>query len=329
MNKRQRLEATISGNPVDRIAIALWRHWPGDDQRAEDQAAAHIAFQRDYDWDFVKVTPSSSFCLTAWGAEDRWEGSREGTRRYLDRVINEPEDWSRLRALEPSVGGLGSQLRCLGILQEAFGEDVPYIQTIFNPLAQAKNLAGNEALMVHLRQNAGHVHHALQAITDTTIAFIHEASQRGIAGIFYAVQHASHLLMTEAEYQVFGRPYDLQILAAASDLWLNVLHIHGAHGMFNLLADYPVQVVNWHDRETQPDLEMGLKKIKGAASGGISRDVLHSDDPGEALDQVQDAMQQTGGRRWMVGTGCVMFVTTPVGNIRKVRALAEDLKPAS
>jgi uroporphyrinogen decarboxylase len=329
MNKRQRLEATISGNPVDRVAIALWRHWPGDDQRAEDQAAAHISFQREFDWDFVKVTPSSSFCLTAWGAEDRWEGSREGTRRYLKRVISHPEDWSRLRALEPSAGGLGSQLRCLEILRDEFGDEVPYIQTVFNPLAQAKNLAGNEALMVHLRQNAGHVHHALQAITDTTIAFIHEAIQRGIAGIFYAVQHASHLLMTEAEYQVFGRPYDLQVLAAANSLWLNVLHVHGAHSMFNLLADYPVQVVNWHDRETQPDLETGLKKIKGAASGGISRDVLHGDDPDAALEQVRDAMRQTGGRRWMIGTGCVMFVTSPVGNIRKVRALAEELKPSS
>ena len=70
MNKRQRLEAAISGGKVDRVPIALWRHWPGDDQRAEDQAAAHVAFQSDYDWDFVKVTPSSSFCLDGWGVED-------------------------------------------------------------------------------------------------------------------------------------------------------------------------------------------------------------------------------------------------------------------
>ncbi|MBN1311260.1 MAG: uroporphyrinogen decarboxylase [Anaerolineae bacterium] len=325
MNKRQRLEATISGEPVDRVAVALWRHWPGDDQRAEDQAAAHINFQRDYDWDFIKVSPASSFCLTAWGVEDRWEGSMEGTRRYTKRVVEKPEDWSQLKVLEPSADGLGRQLQCLECLEESFKEEVPYIQTVFSPLAQAKNLASDDTLIVHLRQNAGQVHHALQVITDTTVAFIHEAKRRGIAGIYYAVQHASYLKMTEAEYQVFGRPYDLQILAAANELWLNALHVHGAHIMFNLLADYPVQFVNWHDREAPPDLETGLKKIKGAASGGISRDVLHNEDPEAALDQARDAMQQTEGHRWILGTGCVVLATTPVGNIRKVRTLADEL----
>ncbi|MBN1426896.1 MAG: uroporphyrinogen decarboxylase [Anaerolineae bacterium] len=325
MNKRKRLEATISGEPVDRVAAALWRHWPGDDQRAEDQAAAHICFQRDYDWDFVKVTPASSFCLTGWGVEDHWEGNLEGTRRYAGRVIETSDAWSQLRVLEPTAGGLGSQLRCLEILKDEFKQEVPYIQTIFSPLAQAKNLAGDNTLIVHLRQNAGQVHHALQVITDTTIAFIHEAKRRGIAGIYYAIQHASYVKMTEAEYQVFGKPYDLQILAAVNDLWLNTLHIHGSHIMFSLLADYPVQIVNWHDRETPPELENGLKKIKGAASGGISRDVLHRDDPEPAIQQARDAMRQTGGRRWILGTGCVVLTTTPIGNIRKIRSLVEEL----
>jgi uroporphyrinogen decarboxylase len=40
MTRRERLEATIAGLPVDRIAMALWRHYPGDDQRPADLAAA-------------------------------------------------------------------------------------------------------------------------------------------------------------------------------------------------------------------------------------------------------------------------------------------------
>jgi uroporphyrinogen decarboxylase len=327
MDKRQRLEATIRGEPVDRVAVAVWRHWPGDDQRAEDQAAAHIAFQREFDWDFVKVSPSSSFCLKGWGVEDRWEGTIEGTRRYTRRVVEKPEDWLSLKILDPVEGSLGEQLRCLALLRKAFKKDVPFIQTIFSPLAQAKNLAGQDTLLLHMRQNAGQVHHALQTIADTTVRFIHEAEDRGIAGIFYAVQHARYLFMSEAEYQVFGRPYDLQVLAAAKDLWLNVLHLHGSHTMFKLLADYPVQVVNWHDRESPPGLGIGLKEIKGAASGGVSRDVLHRDDPTEALEQAGDAFARTGGRRWVLGTGCVVLVTTPRGNLKKLRALAEELKP--
>ncbi len=327
MDKRERLAATISGEPVDRVAVALWRHWPGDDQRAEDLAAAHIAYQQQYDWDFVKVTPASSFCLKDWGTEDCWKGNLEGTRQYTKRVVSKPEDWLVLKVLDPREGSLGCQLSCLELLHQTFSDEVPFVQTIFSPLAQAKNLASEETLLLHMRLNAGQVHHALQTITDTTIRFINEAKSHGIAGIFYAVQHANYLKMSEAEYQVFGKPYDKQVLAAVGELWLNILHLHGDHSMFQLVADYPVQVVNWHDRESPPNLREGLKKIKGAASGGVSREALHNEAPELALGQAQNAFSETRGRRWILGTGCVTWVTTPIGNIRRLRILAEELKP--
>ena len=38
-SKRRRLEAAIAGETVDRLPVALWRHWPGDDQDAAALAA--------------------------------------------------------------------------------------------------------------------------------------------------------------------------------------------------------------------------------------------------------------------------------------------------
>ena len=46
MTKRERLEATMAGQAVDRPAVALWRHFPVDDRRAQELAAAQSAFQR-------------------------------------------------------------------------------------------------------------------------------------------------------------------------------------------------------------------------------------------------------------------------------------------
>ena len=40
MTKRERLEKTIHGEEADRVPVALWRHWPGDDQRAADLVEA-------------------------------------------------------------------------------------------------------------------------------------------------------------------------------------------------------------------------------------------------------------------------------------------------
>ncbi|MBC7814374.1 MAG: uroporphyrinogen decarboxylase, partial [Burkholderiales bacterium] len=77
MNKRERLENTFAGEPTDRVPVALWRHFPGDDQRAADLARSVVEFQQAYDWDFVKVTPASSYCTVDYGLQDEWQGANE------------------------------------------------------------------------------------------------------------------------------------------------------------------------------------------------------------------------------------------------------------
>ncbi|MCP4519711.1 MAG: uroporphyrinogen decarboxylase, partial [Delftia sp.] len=191
-SKRDRLAAAIAGEAVDRPPVALWRHFPGDDQRPADLAAATLSFQWRWDWDFVKVTPASSFSIRDWGAEDHWVGNDEGTRQYGPRVIQEPKDWGRLATLNPQQGSLGGQLRCLEMIMSDLGGDTPIIQTVFSPLAQAKNLAGNDRLLVHLRRYPQELKAGLDTIARSTNRFIRLALESGIDGIFYAAQHARY-----------------------------------------------------------------------------------------------------------------------------------------
>jgi uroporphyrinogen decarboxylase len=320
MTKRERLEATIRGEQTDRAPVALWRHFPVDDQDPAQLAASTVAFQRQYDFDFVKVTPASSFCLRDWGVEDYWLGNEEGTREYSHHPIRSPEHWQALVGLAPEQGALGGQLRCLERILEVVGDEVPVIQTIFNPLAQAKNLVGRQSLLAQLRENPSEVRTGLETITDTTVRFIEAARRRGIAGIFLAVQHASWELLSQREYEEFGVPFDRRLLAAADGLWLNVLHLHGSRVMFDLLADYPVQVLNWHDRETPPSLREGQARFGGAVVGGLRQwDTMLRGTPQEVGREARDALEQTGGRRFILGTGCVTPITAPWGNLRAAR----------
>ncbi len=314
MNKRERLEAAIAGQRVDRIPVALWRHFPGDDQDPLSLAAATIAFQRRWDFDFVKVTPASSFQIKDWGVKDEWEGNIEGTRHYTYHPIERAGDWRKLNVLDTRSGALGEQLKCLKMVVEAL-PDVPVIQTVFSPLAQMKNLSG-ERLLTDLRQDPGDFKAALETITQSTLAFVRAIAATGAAGIFYAVQHATANLLSEAEYAEFGRAYDLRILEATTNYWLNVMHIHGDNIYFDAVADYPVQVWNWHDRETGPALTDGLAKIKGAACGGIARDTaMLCGQPEAVREQVVDAVARTNGQRYIIGTGCVTMIPTPEANI--------------
>ncbi|MCP4425942.1 MAG: uroporphyrinogen decarboxylase [Chloroflexi bacterium] len=322
-NKRQRLEAIIADEKPDRVPVALWRHWPGDDQDAAALAAAHLKWQRDYDWDLLKVGPASSYAVTDWGVRDEWVGHIEGTRQYTHRPIQKPSDWEKLTPLDPGKGSLATQIEALRLIGEGLGEEVPFIATVFAPLSQAKNLADNSVLLSHLRSHPDAVRQGLEAIAESTIRFIEAAKATGISGIYYAVQHARYPVMSRDEFSEWGRPFDLKVLETTKDLWLNILHIHSTDIMFDLLTDYPAQIVNWHDRDTEPTLRDGLKQIKGAASGGISQWTLHRESPEQALAEVEDALEQTNGRRLLLGTGCVSMVTTPLRNIRALRESVE------
>jgi uroporphyrinogen decarboxylase len=321
--KRRRLEAIISGEKPDRLPVALWRHWPGDDQDAAALAAAHIKWQQDFDWDLIKVGPDSNFSVTDWGVEDRWVGHIEGVRETTFRPVQVPEDWALLKPLDPARGKLAMEIEALALVREGIGPEVPMLATVFAPLGQAKHIAGGEVLGSQLRSHPALLHEALSVITESTQRYIEGARKIGVDGIFYAVQHARYPLLSRLEFTEFGRAYDLQIVETIQDLPFNMLHIHGTDLMFDLVADYAFPLVNWHDRESDISLRNGLAQINGAASGGIDHWTIHQDSPEQTLVEARDAVEQTGGTRLMLGTGCVVMGTTPLRNLRALREFVD------
>lgn len=325
ISKRERLEATLAGEPTDRIPVALWRHFPGDDQDSDELARAHLEFQSIYDFDFIKVTPAYSFCVTGWGVEDRYDGNNEGVLDITRRAINRPDDWHKIKPLDPTTGSLGQQLRTLELLHEAVGDEVPFIQTIFNPLAMLMFLVGEMAELPYLRREPELVKQVLEVLTETNVRFVEEVLKRGAAGVFMSTIHASYLLFTESEYLELGRPYDLRVLEAAQGGWFNVLHIHGEEVMFDLLTDYPVAAINWHDRSGSPSLAGAATRFSGTLIGGLRQwDTLLRGTPDQVRAEVRDAVEQTGGRHYILGAGCVTPITTPTRNIWAARKAVES-----
>jgi len=323
---RERIETCLSGEKPDAVPVALWRHSPVDDQTPEGLAAATADFQRHYDFDLIKVTPASSFCIKDWGADDRWTGNDHGTRDYVVYPVQNPEDWEKLQILDPCAGHLGKQITCLQLLVEEFSPHTPILQTIFNPLSQAKNLAGSERLLVHLRRYPGAVTAGLKTITQTTIRFIEEIKKLDIAGIFFAIQHAQYGIFSESEFEIFCRPFDLQILVSADKFWLNVVHIHGENIMFDQVLDYPSAVLNWHDRSTQPSLVEAQKKYSGVVCGGLRQhETIVLGAPQEVTAEAMDAVQSTDGIKFILGTGCVTPIIAPHGNLLAARNSVREM----
>ena len=320
---KERIQACLENQIIDRPPVALWRHFPVDDQDPRSLADATLQFQRTYDFDLVKVTPASSFCVKDWGVDDRWLGHTEGTREYTKRIIQSPRDWETLPALDPSATHLAAQLDCLRFLRAELGADTPLLQTVFSPLAQAKNLSGNDMLIAHLRLYPEAVIKGLTTIAEATRRFVEACLEAGIDGIFFAIQHAQASLLTLEEYKTFGLPYDLKALEPAQGLWCNLLHLHGHDVYFSLVDSLKFQIVNWHDRETFPSLSEAQQLFPGVTCGGMRQDTLVYESPTEVRGEAEDAIRQTGGKRFILGTGCVVPVIASHGNILTARKSVE------
>jgi len=319
---KERIQACMTGEILDRPPVALWRHFPVDDQSPGLLAKAALNFQHTYDFDLVKVTPASSFCLKDWGADDEWQGSTEGTRQYTKHVVQKPQDWENLPMLDPSATHLAGQLNCLRLIRSELDPESPLLQTIFSPLAQAKNLAGGETLIAHLRLYPEAVMKGLATIARTTRRFVEACLELSIDGVFYAVQHAQAGLLTLEEYKTYGLPNDRMALEPARELWCNLLHLHGQDIYFSLLDSFDSKIVNWHDRETLPSLKEARKKFDRVVCGGMRQDTLVYGSPADVRAEAWDALVQTNGKRFVLGTGCVVPIIASHGNLMAAREMA-------
>jgi uroporphyrinogen decarboxylase len=77
-------------------------------------------------------------------------------------------------------------------------------------------------------------------------------------------------------------------------------------------------IINWHDRETAPSLADAQERFGGVVCGGISQKTIVFGDSSQVREEAADAIRQTKGRRLLLGTGCVVPVIAPHGNIQAI-----------
>ena len=329
MHKRERLERAIAGDAADRVPVALWRHWPGDDWRYADLARSIIDFQHDYNWDFVRIMPSSNFQVIDYGVQDEWRGSKQGRRKISKRIINRSLDWTKLRALSPQRGVLAQQLACTRMVCQAMqSAETPIVHTIYSPFAQAARLGGKKLVLRNMRTDADRLRTGLHLLTESSLRFI-EALWRipNLAGVFYVTEFASHDLMSETEYAAFVMPHHLKILESLPERWwLNIVQAQGESPMLNLFGELPAQVINWNTRADNYSLSDAKGLFRGALCGGLDdwRD-LHQGTPALLGSVIREALSQSESRRFILAGSGSGYVTTPISNIRAVRSLAESL----
>lgn len=327
MDKRERLERVLAGERPDRLPVALWRHWPGDDQRAADFARSVLHFQQVFDWDFINITPASASAVSDYGVRTDWRGEISGDRAIIKAPVTRSLEWTELRPLDPMRGEQGKLLTAVQFIDEAARLDgVPYLITIYSPLTQAAMLGKGDLLLRNLRSHPDRLHTGLNVITESVLRFIEALKRTGVAGIFYVLGHASFALMSEAEYQQIGLPYDRKILQSLpTKWWLNAVSLANHAPMFSLAATYPVQMLHWDISSVKPTVDKARTFYKGTLCGGLSAEQhLLLGTPAMIRQVATDLLKYTGDRHFILSAGGPLPVSAPLSNLHAARAFVDQ-----
>jgi uroporphyrinogen decarboxylase len=327
MNKKERVDAALRGDTVDRVPTSLWGHDFEREWSAQTLVEAMMENFTSYDWDFMKVNPRACYHVEGWGARYRPSGDKLQAPIFESTPIKGASDWKRLRVFEPDSGSLGEQLKALQLINHAIGFEAYFVETIFCPLGIAKYLVGNqnEPVLQTIREDRVAMHAALRVISETFTNFAIACLEQGASGIFYATNGwASEGLLTEDEYREFGEQYDLEILdAIKSRSKFNILHNCGTRIHFDLLSSYPVHAISWAaTTEGNPDLHEGQRRSGKAVMGGISeKTTLKDGTPDQVQQEVEKALELTGGRHFLLAAGCTVKPETPGRNVKAIRRM--------
>jgi uroporphyrinogen decarboxylase len=115
----------------------------------------------------------------------------------------------------------------------------------------------------------------------------------------------------------------MRVLEAAAEAVVRLLHLHGQNIMFEALSDYPVDIINWHDRRTAPTLAEARSWFAGCLAGGLNEwDTLGSGTREQISGEIRDAIGQTRGIHHIVTGGCVIPIDVPDDRLRAAREAA-------
>jgi uroporphyrinogen decarboxylase len=311
---RDRLQAALAGDVADRPPVALWHHFPEEDQTAKGLAAATVAWQEAFPGDFVKFMPPGDYPTIDWGLRSVYANAPGGTRRPIFHPVAEPSDWARLPALDVRDGFHGEMLAAVSLARSGLPASVPLLQTIFSPLTVAAKLSDGR-VVAHLRDDPAAVHAGLRRIAAVTRAFLQASLAAGADGLFFASQLADRDVLGDEEYREFGVSYDLAVLDGLAPATPLLLHLHGAAPMLELAGRYPAGALSWHDRRVGPSLATVRRERQRPVCGGIDEAAILTATPDAVAAQARDAVAETGGRGVIIAPGCVVPVATPAANI--------------
>lgn len=320
MRYRELLQSCLSGEVLSVSPVSAWRHKPQLDQTIEGFAKATVAEQRLFDFDFVKLTPASTWQSIDNGLVDCWNHDYLGRREIVKHNITQYSDWACIPTRNVWQGFTGNVLQAAKLTKALLPAQVPLLVTVFNPFFQAVQQSSLPLLLQTQQAAPAFLAEGLNRLLDNTLSLITALIELGVDGIFFVSQHASSDLLCAAIYQKLALQADLTCIAAIEQLPFSMLHLHGENTHWPFFAG--IKIPLHCDKTNENELAQQLPYFDYMA-GVLDANLLFS--KGSELDVMAEALAKRrllAQKRYILSPGCAIPLQVPPSNIHALVAAA-------
>jgi uroporphyrinogen decarboxylase len=308
MNKRDlMLRFLHDSETVDYVPAAFFLHFDPAYHRGQAAVNKHLSFFRETGMDFVKIQYEHQISPQP--------------------VVQQPEDWRALPQYDETF--FAEPLQVVEGVVKAAKEEALVVVTLYSPFMWAGQIAGNETLMQHARENPAAVRQGMESITESVRAFVRACIRLGVDGFYASTQGGESSRFANLRlFETFVKPYDLAIMEEIDQACIfNILHICDYHAGYDDLTrflDYPGHVVNaplFVGGQPVP-LEEMVRLFKRPFMGGMERTgIIASGTPEEVRAEATAVLRQAPAR-FILAADCTVPANTPWRNLRAAVATA-------
>ena len=310
MNKRERFEAFLHNQPVDRVPVAFFHHYTTQ--------AEYVTGLRD---------PALFEKMVMRQRVTRVQDDPDILKIMNDVLMMMPVDVSAVKGPEdldkivpPSMDSLYvSKTKELTerVLDYYKGEDIPSFATGFSPVfclrfALMFGLGPKQDRLKEFFLAAPEKGLAALKILEERINEIHTMLIRdfGLDGIYFSVNNQNQLLPDEV-YREYCVPIEQEMVREINKNGLSFLHICGFGGLINnleLFREYDASVINWAVHAEGVSLKEGKTFFGGKpVMGGFAQDeIIYRGTEEEVKTEVKRILAEAGQTGVMIGADCTV-----------------------
>lgn len=318
--KKDRVEAVLNGELADRPPVTCYHHFPDKEHSgAEVMADTFLEFQKQYDWDYVKLNPRAVYYYEAWGNTYNFDMYTDVVPMRTSNIIHSYRDLEKVTEMTGEEPIWQEQYETARRVVEGVGPDVPVFAGSFTPIGILLNLCGFRSVGRYrespreesdlIKMCIAHpqaVHNALKNIARTMAKYNENMKKAGVTGVFYAALGMARTgYFTPREWQEFCKPYDLMSMEPIRDM-PNLVHTCGIYGNPDWFTDYPCRAIHWAaSAPGNPPMKGSSEWLKGKiAMGGCDERPFGHDKAAEIDELCRQTLTDMKGTPFLMAPEC-------------------------